>query len=411
MKKELISFSFLAIFSQTCMAQSTDAAYPIGRWQTDQEKKVSVELYITREAESPSGSCGTITAYNNETDKDVFEGALIYDGKGMENDMSNGIYYFKVQMKNGSSSRIGVKKSTEGASIISVTGSLKDSPYLKEKFGETNYSNGSLYDNTPFATNEKELIDALKEAERDNLHTPGFGNRKLYISTHEKLDPSKPKYAKAKGTGAINIRAKANAQAAKVGELKPNETLLVTNEYNGWCEVKLNEKTTGWISLTVVALTNVPGSTPAFALPAEVDGHMAFLGISLGETPNSMKEKLVAKGLKFQKPEYEGNGITLTGMVYGATSRVEIGIAPDKSIYDVALFSTKPYRLPQAKARFKELVAQLEAIYGKASENNGFTATIKTAKGQVVVEYFNEDEVEESSEFFIVVANFSEKKQ
>ena len=104
-----------------------------------------------------------------------------------------------------------------------------------------------------YRSSEKELLDALRLSLKDpRADVEGFGNLRQFINAHAKLDPNKPKYAKPKGTGSINIREKANATAAKIGELKAGETVLVTDEFNGWCQIKTNEKQTGWVSLSVV---------------------------------------------------------------------------------------------------------------------------------------------------------------
>ena len=121
--------------------------------------------------------------------------------------------------------------------------------------------NGAAYDPTPYATTNKELLEALKEGIANGSRLEGFGNVRQFITAHTNLTSGKMKYAKCKGTSSINIRKSGEANAEKIAELKPGTTLLVFDEYDGWCQVRLNENQHGWVSLSVVTLTNTPSET------------------------------------------------------------------------------------------------------------------------------------------------------
>jgi hypothetical protein len=49
-------------------------------------------------------------------------------------------------------------------------------------------------------------------------------------------------------TGFLRVRKTASVAAAVVGEVKPGEIYDLINELSGWYEIKLNDKTNGWIS-------------------------------------------------------------------------------------------------------------------------------------------------------------------
>ena len=266
----------LILLPMTMSAQSTDATYPIGHWWNmppgESEEGIYVDIDINRGPESPQNGnnwneCGTLEVSDNKTEKTLLEATLFYDGKGLKGDMASGVYYFRVRTPNGQTSRLGIRRVVEkendsymvSLKFESITGALQNHAFLKESLYSAPGAMGHYADNTPEANTEQELLQVLRESERDAA-IYGFGNRQQYVTAHARLDPAKPKYAKPKGTSAINIRERGISTAPKVGELQPGQTLVVVDEYNGWCQVRIAEKKYGWVSLSVVTLTNTPGS-------------------------------------------------------------------------------------------------------------------------------------------------------
>ena len=151
-----------------------------------------------------------------------------------------------------------------------------------------------------------------------------------------------------------------------------------------------------WTTLSIAQSTNT--AHPAGNL-ITVNGHVAFMGISLTESPVSFKQKLRAKGFKVSE-EYDGN-VTMTGQVNGIPSRVYI------SKNEVLVTDLKSYRQPQAKTRYQQQVKKMEAIYGKGTPgeyNDDYMAhhTFKVGTGEVGVNMHNEDELEGASDFYVV---------
>ena len=58
------------------------------------------------------------------------------------------------------------------------------------------------------------------------------------------------KFIVAKAKGSVNIRKMPNAKAAKAGSLAVDQTLPVVGEKQGWYQVLMPDKKTGWISQT-----------------------------------------------------------------------------------------------------------------------------------------------------------------
>lgn len=266
-KQLLLLILTMMLLPMTVVAQSSDAAYPIGSdWTNDspdnEDKGLAVSIGIERYTDPEyGGGCGRIYVYDRATGNDILRANLYYAGKGLNGNMGNGIYYFKVKTNNGKTGQLGLKKNKDADLVfVSATGIMEGQPFLKESLWRREGC-GHYVDPTPQANNERELLSLLREADKDpDISTPGFGNRRLYINSHAKLDPSKPKYAKPKGTVAVVIRNSRSIKATKNGDLKPGKTLLVVDEYDGWCQVRLGESTFGWVPLSAVTLTNVQGT-------------------------------------------------------------------------------------------------------------------------------------------------------
>lgn len=416
--KRSLTIAIVTMFSMACMAQSSEAGYPVGTWQSNPDgNEAFVDVTIDRVSNPDPNfgnkkSCGVLSI-DGQTPYDAM---MTYAGRALDkNGMGVDIFYFNVINKQNKTSRIGIKKlaSTPNEfgngvkiNIVNVTGDLANNPAMKQQLYAVGGGNGAAYDPTPFILTDKELLNALQEGVGESWTTRGFGNARQYIAAHAKLTPGKPKYAKCKGTGSINIRESGDAKAEKIGELKPGTTLPVVDEYDGWCQVRLSEKQFGWISQSVLTLTNIEGTSayePSY--PPTVDGHVAFLGIPLNVTPAKMKDQLLAKGFKVSYDD-GGNNISLTGQAYGTKSRViiSIGFVNGKNgcIYSMMCLDEKTLRLPQAKARYNQLVKKMESIYGKGTATNDYSYEINVGKGKVSVSYFNEDEMDGASDFYVV---------
>lgn len=165
---------------------------------------------------------------------------------------------------------------------------------------------------------------------------------------------------------------------------------------------KGNVKTTG--SKTTIS---IPMEGPAI-----VDNHLAFLGISLGGPAQQVKSKLIAKGMKVQRNEDGTNNIYLTASIEGVQSRIMIGVTAEKTVYALNLYDKKSYRLSQAKTRFNALITKLETIYGKGkyetNDNDYKKYHIRTDKGLVTLDLYNEDEMDGASDFYCISMSFSE---
>ena len=319
----------LLTMSTATEAQSCDAAYPLGWWinqlpgdEDEGEDEASgspfyVEIHINRvtELDNEIGvvCCGTIGVVG-ENDKDIIGGPLLYAGKGLNSDgTSNGVYNFDIIGKGTKNERIGLRQRDDKLEFVSYTGPEANSPFMKEKMF-MGPASGSWLPVGYGWDDEKGLLECLRDAlndydkDRTAHRTRGFGNVRQYIAAHANLNPALPKYAKPKGAGAINIRDKASTTAEKVAELKPGETLLVIDEYDGWCQVKLGEDKTGWVSLSVVTLTNTKGRTPA-ATTSFILGNGKLGPLSIGQTVESIPKSVpgLYDSFKYTKEEVEGN--------------------------------------------------------------------------------------------------------
>lgn len=274
--KKTILIALLAAASMNVAAQSSDAAYPEGTFinelpAEESERPYAVDINVKRVTEKNPDrdgrvNCGYISVTDNKTEKVIYEGDLKYHGKGLKGGVGNGIYYFNVILSDGQMDRIGLRKDDKlNLEIVSLTGPLGNHPFLKEKLFLAPL-NGSWTPATIEVFTEKQLLKNLHDAQDDydkdriEYRTRGYGNVQQYIKAHTGLNPNLPKYAKPKGSSAINIREQADASAAKMSELAPGQSLLVVDEYNGWCQVKLGTSKYGWVSLGVVTLSNNAGT-------------------------------------------------------------------------------------------------------------------------------------------------------
>jgi len=139
--------------------------------------------------------------------------------------------------------------------------------------------------------------------------------------------------------------------------------------------------------------------------PAVIDGKYAYLGISLNETPANMRAQLKAKGMTIKR-DYEGQMTDVRGVVDGVKVRLDVQeFSPNGCL--VRQYDEKSYLLSKAKPRFNTLVEKVVSIYGKGeykfNENDRKQYLIKTDKGEICVELFNEDEMDGASDYYTVV--------
>jgi len=432
----------LASVSMNMAAQSTDAAYPENIWMNDypgivEDRPYSIYIEVKRVIEPNSENngrkdCGSIEVTDNKTEKDIISGFLTYAGKGMKDNMGDGVYYFDIATDKGTTSKVGLKRVGEGnMAIVSLTGLPADHPLFKEKCFTEPGRTGSYIPVGAYAETEKDMLDCLRSAlndydkERIAERTRGYGDVKQYINAHAKLDPTKPKYLKSKSGGAVNIRESRSTSAAKIGEVKAGQTLLVIDEYDGWCQVDMGNGQKGWVSLSVVTLTNTPAAAAGAAqqattvqnpvnqgAPLTADGHLCFLGISLNEKPAAFISQLMAKG--FKKEWGEGGMTSLSGKVEGTKTKVMVHEGTVKGqpgcLYQLRVIDDKTYKLSQAKSRLQQLVATMESFYGKSKATpSEFVSgvsdyVISVGSGCVTISIHNEDEMDGASDFYIVEA-------
>lgn len=308
--KKFFAVVALAAVSMNVAAQSSDARYPVGVWQTD----VSGEgpepvFFVNLNIERAKDGDNSISITNFETDEEVFAGSLTYTGKEMKDGLPTGTYFFDVETNKGKRCTININGSRKP--LIIGTGELKDHPAFKNDIvfipGALASTGGEVFG--LYCKTEKELLSDLRLAVRDQRHpTVGFGNLQQFINAHANLDPTKPKYLKPKGAGTINIREKASTTATKVGELKAGQTLLVLDEFDGWCQVQLDENKKGWVSLSVVTLTNTPGAAPAAggtAATSFVLGDGKLGPLSIGQTVASLPKSVAGLYDRYQVKEQE----------------------------------------------------------------------------------------------------------
>ena len=153
----------------------------------------------------------------------------------------------------------------------------------------------------------------------------------------------------------------------------------------------------------------------AWELPIAIDGHVAFLGIPLTETMESMRGKLIAKGLQDRR-EGDNDFLILRGVIDGTRVRVNTQKTFNGSLH-INVYDEKTLPLAKAKVRFNELVKKLSNLYenkGSMPQNENdhkrFEMSIGGTKGKVSIEMFNEDEMDGASDYYQIVISFEDNK-
>ena len=422
MKKQLLLAS-MALFCVTGMAQSSEAGYPVGNWQNcEEDGRYCVDICIDREMDKEYMTyCGTITIDDQQTNKHVCEGSLIYIGRDVDNNgMSTDVYNFEIVNGENKRGSIGIRKMLNNkpdqgnrtkVQIVSVTGDFANHPAFKLEVYSVGAGNGAAFDPTPWVVNDKELMEALKEGVANGYSLKGFGNVRQYINAHAKLIPGQPKYAKCKAANAINIRLTPDARSQKLGELPPGTTLYVADEFNGWCKVHMFGKQYGWVSLNVINLTNTPSNNTilssqqslSFTGPAIVDGNLAFMGISTGEQATTMKRKLVEMGFKDTSTR---NEMSVEGLLNGVKKFIVIQQSKDGRTGSINVYDRNGYTLTKAKACFNTVLQELISIYGKgtysANEDYYKVYEINVGGGKVLLDMHDADELSGDSGYYEV---------
>lgn len=134
-----------------------------------------------------------------------------------------------------------------------------------------------------------------------------------------------------------------------------------------------------------------------------------------------MLNRLKQKGFKIDPMSDDPQGPrAVMGMVNGVQSVV--GIIPlthgeGKPLStELHVREKKSYSLQLAKQRFQKLVPMLESEYGKGKaaatgEPNWLRHDIKVHEGTVILEMFNEDEMEGASRFYTISILYTDKSQ
>lgn len=137
-----------------------------------------------------------------------------------------------------------------------------------------------------------------------------------------------------------------------------------------------------------------------------INGELAFMGISLGETPANMVAKLKAKGFRLVTKDLETGYYRVSGMYHGMKSNIDILLNAQRKISGVVVSSAIFYNNTRAKVQLNTLLEKLVEIYGEAKEDYG-SYLIKPQKGSVSIGMYDRDELESSSGEYYIGISFS----
>jgi len=157
---------------------------------------------------------------------------------------------------------------------------------------------------------------------------------------------------------------------------------------------------------TTTVKKKTPTVTPiTVADPVVIDGHLAYMGVQLGQSTAKMWSELKKKGFKDVKNGW--GDVQTKGLSYGAMS--VIGVDEKGDVY---VTEDKAYTLSQAKRRVVSLAAGLKkALNGKTSvmpetDGGGGGTAIACDYGRIEITYQNDDEVEFISDTYVVRYHF-----
>ena len=277
--KQILTIVIMLMSVLTGMAQSSDLYYPMGAWQTpyDGENEGSdyVLFYIHRHTERNPEHPNTIAC--GELVYDEYGASLVYLGRQIDSrGFATDVFMFQAVDDQGRTTTLGIRKimGEDGPSAIecvSVNGYLAGKPGLKKRLSPSMYANGShWYDFTfqqptypLFLQHIREVAQTEDKMRRsgDVEYLPlirGFGDLHQFVNAHKGLTYGQPVYAKSKTAVPVSIRRGSDASEATIGVLKQGTTLYVVDEYNGWCQVTMENSAMGWVRLSDVILTNTP---------------------------------------------------------------------------------------------------------------------------------------------------------
>ena len=141
--------------------------------------------------------------------------------------------------------------------------------------------------------------------------------------------------------------------------------------------------------------------------PVVVDGHIAFLGVPLGQAKAKIDAALGEKGFKLTKLEVSED---VRGTAYGAQWSLWVSNDGKKLV----LTGVNEYKKAQAKRRMTALVAGLQAKCEGTVQpydvGEGEGKTITCPAGTIRVYYRDSDEVDFSGMSFLVCVEFADKQ-
>ena len=327
--KKLLSIAIMLMSALAGMAQSSDLYYPMGGWHStyneENEGKDYLQIFIHRVSEEVTGykvnsSCG-------ELHYGEYDAILKYISRGMDQTgRPNNVFSFVAIDGQGHESQLDIEKimgdESPSVKIVTLEGYLARKIHIKQVLTPCMYANGShWYDFTFEAQNYKQFLDALQDGAKaeDELKKSGeteyipvikgFGNLRQFINAHQNLTYGKPVYAKCKGNSAVNIRSKGDISAQKVGELLPNTSLLVVDEYDGWCQLHMDGNKFGWVKLSTVMLSN---DAPAVSSQQQTTKRIVRGDLGIFDLYGPVKAFTFANEWGSVKRTFDRNGLWLT---------------------------------------------------------------------------------------------------
>lgn len=172
-------------------------------------------------------------------------------------------------------------------------------------------------------------------------------------------------------------------------------------------KTRTNQRTVSRVKKPVVT---VPAIT--FTDPVVVNGHLAFLGVDIQQSPLEIIQQLKAKGLS-EYPKEEGEVYpTLHGNIYGVNCQVSI--YKDDNAQTINFLETSGYAKTKARDRVNSLAAAFaKATGGKITDSNtkynsdkGCDATIESKYGIITVGSYLDNVADNISKPYIVTGSF-----
>ncbi len=141
-----------------------------------------------------------------------------------------------------------------------------------------------------------------------------------------------------------------------------------------------------------------------------ISNHLAFMGISMGESITSMQRRLHDKG--FTDTENLLDAITLKGQYYGNPVIVGLGQDGNHTRTVRVIDKNTSYKPAEAQKRFNALLRELKAIYGEGKmitkETWEWRYDIKLSCGTVILQMFDSDEMDASSGVYTIGVTYDD---